>query len=75
MPLKRFKDVRKSDRFTDREGHLWFVNKIHRKTKEVTAWRHTTFHEHLHFAGRLLHPLEIRFRISEINHFKWERPA
>lgn len=70
--IKRFKEVRVGERFTTPEGHTWHVKKRHPKTKEVTAWRHTTFCEHLHFAGRFLCPLVIRFRIGEINRFKWE---
>jgi hypothetical protein len=72
VTVKRFKDVRKTDRFTDREGFRWFVTTIHRKAKEVTAWRCNYFYEHLFIAGKQLGSIERRFRISEINRLRWE---
>jgi hypothetical protein len=61
--IKRFKTVRKGERFTTPEGEVWHVRKRHPKTKEVTAWHKTP--------GGVI---EIRFRIGEINRFKWESP-
>ena len=70
--MKHFKNINKTDRFVDRQGFRWFVSKLHRKTKEVTAWRGNFFHEHEHCAGRQIGCIEIKFRISEINRLKWE---
>ncbi len=72
MKIKRFKDIRRGNRFICREGHRWCVEKKHPATKEVTAWRPNFFYEHLFIAGEQIGSMVTRFRISEINRLNWE---